>query len=195
MKTKNEIRAEMRAKRRALDDETRAEASASVCAALLARADVQAAIAARCPFAVYIASRDELDLSSLIAELWNLDVTVAVPCWSAEEKCYVLGVYDNTTTLVEGAHHIPEPAEVNRIAPADVGVWIVPGLAFTHSGGRVGYGGGWYDRLLRLASADAISLGVAYPFQFIDVIPADLHDQSLTDVVASADVGTVECPF
>lgn len=184
MKTKGEMRAEMRAKRRALTEEARNEASGAVCAALLARDDVRAAIAAKRPFAVYLAARDELDLTALVEALWAEDVTVAVPCWDAAEGCYVLGAYDGATTLIEGAHRIPEPAEVNPVAPADIGVWVVPGLAFTRSGGRVGYGGGWYDRLLRGASPAAAKLGVAHAFQFVDVIPADLHDQSLTDVVA-----------
>ncbi len=175
----------MRARRRALTKEERDEASASVCDAVLARADVQAALAARRPFSVYLASKNELDLTPLIEELWAADVTVAVPCWDSAEKCYQLGAYDNTSSLVEGIHRIPEPAEVNVVDEADIGVWIVPGLAFTRDGGRIGYGGGWYDRLLRKASPEAISLGVAYPFQFVDCIPAELHDQSLTAVVCS----------
>lgn len=184
MKTKAEIRNEMRVKRRALSEEERAEASASICRALLAREDVQAAMAAKRPFAVYLASRDELDLTAFIEALWEEDITVAVPCWNAAEKSYSLGAYDNTTTLVEGEYHILEPAEMNPIAAQDIGVWIVPGLAFTRGGGRIGYGGGWYDRLLKQAAPESISLGVAHDFQFVDSILAELHDQSLTAVVS-----------
>lgn len=183
MKTKTEIRREMRDRRRAVDAEARAAASAELCAALLARDDVRAAIAARRPFAVYLASGDELDLTAFVEDLWAADVTVAVPCWRADEACYVLGAYDNTTVLVEGAHHILEPAELNEVAAVDIGVWIVPGLAFTRGGGRVGYGGGWYDRLLREAAPDAVALGVAYAFQIVPMLPEELHDRAVTDVV------------
>ncbi|MGN0847906.1 MAG: 5-formyltetrahydrofolate cyclo-ligase [Kiritimatiellia bacterium] len=185
MRTKEEIRAEMRRRRRELTEGQRRRASEAVCAALLERPDVQAARTARRPFAVYLATRDELDLAPLIEALWAADVTVAVPCWNAAERRYELGVYDRETTLVEGAHRIPEPAEVNRIAAADVGVWVVPGLAFTRAGGRIGYGGGWYDRFLRAAAPEAISLGVAHPFQIIDELPMDGHDQFLTAVVGA----------
>ena len=173
----------MRRLRRELTGEERAEMSVAICDAVLARADVQAAIAARRPFAVYLATRDEIDLTSLVEALWAEDVTVAIPCWDAARARYVLGAYDNTTTLVEGAMHIPEPAELNEIAAADVGVWIVPGLAFTRDGGRLGYGGGWYDRMLREAAPEAVKLGVAYPFQLVREMPVELHDQDLTGVV------------
>lgn len=183
MKTKKDIRDEMRRLRRGLSDAARAESSAAICEAVLARDDVREAIAARRPFAVYLATHDEIDLTTLVEALWEADVTVAIPCWNAARKCYALGAYDNTTTLVEGYMHIPEPAEPNEIAAADIGVWIVPGLAFTRDGGRIGYGGGWYDRLLREADPRAVKLGVAHPFQFVRELPVELHDQSLTDVV------------
>lgn len=175
----------MRRLRRALSSEARDERSAAVCRAILARTDVQAARAARRPFAVYLATPDEIDLTALVEALWAADVTVAIPCWNAARHCYVLGAYDNMTTLVEGYMHIPEPAEANEIAPADIGVWIVPGLAFTRQGGRLGYGGGWYDRLLREAAPDAVRLGVAHPFQIVSELPEEAHDQSLTDIVIS----------
>ena len=161
--------------------------SAAICRAVLGRADVHAALAARRPFAVYLATPEEIDLTTLVEALWAADVTVAIPCWDAARKCYVLGAYDNMTTLVEGYMHIPEPAELNEIAPVDVGVWIVPGLAFTRDGARLGYGGGWYDRLLRAAAPDAAKLGVAYPFQIVPGLPVELHDQDLTDVVTLAE--------
>lgn len=186
MPTKADIRRAMRVKRRLVSPDERAECSESICARVLAREDVQAALQARRPFTVYLASPDEIDLTPLVDALWAADVTVAVPCWDAARESYVLGAYSSATTLVEGAHRILEPAELVEIAPADIGVWIVPGLAFTPHGGRLGYGGGWYDRLLAQASPDAVSLGVAYPFQIVDMLPVELHDQSLTDVVTYA---------
>lgn len=173
----------MRRRRREVTVDARRGASEAVCAALLARADVQSARAAKRPFAVYLATRDELDLAPLIAELWGAGVPVAVPCWNAAEGRYGLGACDRATRLVEGAHRILEPAEVRPVAAAVVGVWIVPGLAFTRAGGRIGYGGGWYDRLLREAAPDSIALGVAYRFQILDAIPTERHDRPLTAVV------------
>ena len=61
----------------------------------------------------------------------------------------------------------------------------MPGLAFTRTGARLGYGGGWYDRLLAAADPSAVLLGVAYPFQMVEDLPSEPHDIRLTDVVVA----------
>ena len=183
--TKSDIRNLMRTRRREVDPEEREEASAAICDAVWARADVQAAVAAKRPFAVYLANDDEIDLAPLVERLWAADVAVAVPYWHAESGTYRLAIYTNASTLVEGFHGIMEPAETYDIAPCDIGVWIVPGLAFTRDGRRIGYGGGWYDRYLAVAAPDAVALAVAYPFQILDDVPTDPNDRRVTDVVTT----------
>ena len=183
--TKSDIRNLMRTRRREVDPEEREEASAAVCDAVWARADVQAAVAAKHPFAVYLANDDEIDLAPLVERLWAADVTVAVPYWHAESGTYRLAIYTNASTLIEGFPGIMEPAETYDIAPSDIGVWIVPGLAFTRDGRRIGYGGGWYDRYLAAAAPDAVALAVAYPFQILDDVPTEPNDRRVTDVVST----------
>ena len=183
--TKAEIRNMMRIRRREVDPEAREEVSAEICEVLWERPDVQAAVAAKRPFAVYLANDDEIDLAPLVERLWAADVTVAVPYWHAESGTYRLAIYTNASTLIEGFHGIMEPAETYDIAPSDIGVWIVPGLAFTRDGRRIGYGGGWYDRYLAAAAPDAVALAVAYPFQILDDIPTDPNDRRVTDVVTT----------
>ena len=173
----------MRSRRRKIDPETRDELSEAVCEAVWAREDVQAAVAAKRPFAVYLANDDELDLAPLVERLWAEGVTVAVPYWHAEAQAYRLAIYTNATTLIEGGHGIMEPADPDEIATEDVGAWIVPGLAFTRDGRRLGYGGGWYDRYLAASAPDALALAVAYPFQMLDELPAEAHDRRVAAVV------------
>ena len=183
--TKSDIRNMMRTCRREVDPEEREEASAEICEALWERPDVQAAVAAKRPFAVSLANDDEINLAPLVERLWAADVTVAVPYWHAESGTYRLAIYTNASTLIEGFHGIMEPAETYDIAPSDIGVWIVPGLAFTRDGRRIGYGGGWYDRYLAAAAPDAVALAVAYPFQILDDVPTEPNDRRVTDVVTT----------
>ena len=181
--TKADIRRVMRARRREANPAVRAEYSKAVCDAVWARADVQAAVVAKRPFAVYLANGDEIDLAPLVERLWAADVTVAVPSWHTEMKTYRLASYARDSMLIEGFHGIKEPAEVRVVASDAIGVWIVPGLAFTRDGRRLGYGGGWYDRYLAAASPSAFSLAVAYPFQILDDLPTDAYDRRVTDIV------------
>ena len=85
--------------------------------------------------------------------------------------------------LRQGPMGILEPVEAEIVSPKEVKVWLVPGLAFTRDGKRLGYGGGWYDRLLAEALKDSLKLGVAHAFQVVDDLPSELHDIRLTGVI------------
>ena len=186
MLEKNRIRERMRAERRKVAPSVRRSASQEVCARILDRADVKGALAAKQPFAVYLASPQEIDLAPLIERLWAADCLVLVPAW--RNGSYSLESYSQKTTLIQGPMGILEPTPTGSV-PKDSGsvpkVWIVPGLAFTRGGGRLGYGGGWYDRLLAAADPSAILLGVAYSFQMVEELPSEPHDVRLTDVVVA----------
>lgn len=62
-------------------------------------------------------------------------------------------------------------------------VVIVPGLAFTRSGHRLGQGGGWYDRFLAGRRSDCVTIGVAFDLQIVETLPIDDHDVHLDHVV------------
>ena len=81
------------------------------------------------------------------------------------------------------------PAEAEIVRPQDVSVWIVPGLAFTEDGKRLGYGGGWYDRLLAATAGNALKIGVAHAFQLVDDLPSEQHDILLDRVVSAGLIG------
>ena len=186
MLEKNRVRERMRAERRKVAPSVRRNASQEVCARILDRADVKGTLAAKQPFAVYLASPQEIDLAPLVACLWAADCPVLVPAW--RNGTYALELYSQKTTLISGPMGILEPAPQGSV-PTDSGsvpkVWIVPGLAFTRTGARLGYGGGWYDRLLAAADPVAVILGVAYPFQMVDELPSEPHDIRLTEVVVA----------
>jgi 5-formyltetrahydrofolate cyclo-ligase len=67
--------------------------------------------------------------------------------------------------------------------PQTLDVVIVPGLAFTRRGERLGQGGGWYDRFLRRVSDDCTTIGVGFAEQIVAVLPTETHDVQLDLVV------------
>lgn len=92
-------------------------------------------------------------------------------------------------SLHTGAYSIREPDPAwPQVAPGEVDLVVVPGTVFDRAGGRLGYGAGYYDRLLReirTARPQAVFIGLAYPFQVVDGLPQEAHDVPL-DGVATA---------
>jgi 5-formyltetrahydrofolate cyclo-ligase len=67
-------------------------------------------------------------------------------------------------------------------------VVIVPGLAFTAAGDRLGQGGGWYDRFLATVRSDCVSIGVCFDGQLVDALPVEAHDITVDHVVTERGV-------
>jgi 5-formyltetrahydrofolate cyclo-ligase len=94
----------------------------------------------------------------------------------------------NWNELRPGRFSILEPApewrldRSRRVDPAEVDVFVVPGIGFTKDGQRLGNGLGFYDRLLARAP-QATRIGLAYSVQIVDAIPAEPHDIRMHTVI------------
>jgi 5-formyltetrahydrofolate cyclo-ligase len=73
-----------------------------------------------------------------------------------------------------------------RPDPTSVDVVIVPGIAFTADGARLGQGGGWYDRFLAAVRPDCTSIGVGFDVQVVDELPTEPHDIRLGSIVTES---------
>ena len=178
---KNVIRAEMRTRRKTVTPEARAAAGKELSRRLIVdERALGAAISAKGPIAVYLASKEEIDLADFITAALSFGCAVFAPRWNGTD--YELVRLQDFATLVKGPHGILEPPAGPAVRPEDVRAWLVPGLAFTKDGGRLGYGGGWYDRLLCRTAQQTPKIGIAYGFQLVDELPTEPHDVRLTSV-------------
>lgn len=69
------------------------------------------------------------------------------------------------------------------VDPAWPDVVVVPGLAFTADGHRLGQGGGWYDRFLTGLRPDCTTIGVCFAEQILETLPVEVHDVAVNRVV------------
>jgi 5-formyltetrahydrofolate cyclo-ligase len=101
--------------------------------------------------------------------VWATGKRVAMPRVVGDEL--ELHLVDAETALVQGSFSVPEPPETaKRLRPDEVDFALIPALAVDPRGFRIGYGGGYYDRLLpRLEHARTCVL--AYDFQLIAEVP------------------------
>ena len=73
------------------------------------------------------------------------------------------------------------------VDPGAVDVILVPGLAFTRAGQRLGRGGGFYDRLLARLPAVTWKIGVCFEVQISDAVPSEPHDVTVDCVMTERD--------
>jgi 5-formyltetrahydrofolate cyclo-ligase len=78
--------------------------------------------------------------------------------------------------------------EAQIVAPHDVDLLLVPGLAFSRDGGRLGRGGGFYDRLLANPKVRASKIGVCFDVQIVDALPVEAHDEQVEEVITESSV-------
>ena len=131
----------------------------------------------------YAALPAELDPSLAIDALRARGVRIA---YTRIEAPGVLGLHSvhDGTELVPGPLSIRQPSEDSpRVAHDEIDIVIVPGVAFDERGARLGYGGGYFDRLLPLLREDCVRIGVAFDEQLIPEIPAQEHDEHVDIVV------------
>ena len=82
---------------------------------------------------------------------------------------------------------ILEPQEQLETIPLpQIDLLLVPGLAFTPTGLRLGRGGGYYDRLLSIFPHPNRVVGVGFQIQICSEIPTETHDQSVASVLTES---------
>lgn len=103
-------------------------------------------------------------------------------------QLHLYAVNDLAQDLVSGVWGIREPS-VERcatVAISQIDFILVPGAAFDNARNRIGYGGGFYDRLLALPDRHAITVSAVFREQIVPQIPMDDHDRPV-DVVITDD--------
>ncbi len=77
----------------------------------------------------------------------------------------------------------PNPDRAELIAPTKLDLVLVPGLAFTTDGARLGRGGGFFDRFLATLPGRVLTIGLAFECQLRDSLPEQAHDRRLHQVL------------
>ncbi|MDH5525252.1 MAG: 5-formyltetrahydrofolate cyclo-ligase [Desulfobulbaceae bacterium] len=131
---------------------------------------------------IYVNFRSEVETLGLIKTCLQKGMRVCVPLTvMAEHQLLAYEINDPERDLVPGYCNIPEPdpQRLRLVEPAAIDTVILPGSVFDEQGGRLGYGGGYYDRFLQYHAPQALRIGVAYDLQLIEAVPVEPHDQQL----------------
>lgn len=131
---------------------------------------------------LYVNFRGEVETMPLIRKALAQGKTVCVPLTDPENsRLLAFQITDPQHDLRPGYCGIPEPdpEKLAVIAPRMIETILLPGSVFDHHGGRLGYGGGFYDRFLATEAPKARRVGVAFELQVVNRLPLLPHDQPL----------------
>jgi 5-formyltetrahydrofolate cyclo-ligase len=141
-----------------------------------------------------LAFRSEWDTRTLVRAAFAAGKIVALPRVDDARRALELHtVVDALADVVHGFRGIPEPrADAPSIDARDVGWVLVPGVAFDAEGRRLGYGAGYYDRLLPLLPRDTPRVAGAFDAQIVERVPAAEQDANVDVIVTETRV--IEVP-
>lgn len=139
---------------------------------------------------LYASFGSEVDTYLLIDKLIEMGKAVALPrCGS--ERTMTFHLIGSVADLHEGMYRIPEPdSALPQPEITNKTVCIIPGLAFTEEGGRLGYGGGYYDEFIS-ENPHIYTIALAYEELIVSQLPLMKHDL-LVDMIVTEE-RTVLC--
>lgn len=155
---------------------------------------------AECIF-LFISKKNEIDTSYLLKQAFHDNKDIAIPRVSGENMnfYYLQKNIELEQQLEQGAFGIKEPSESLQIISADRlpvnSIFVLPGLAFSKEGARIGYGKGFYDRYLNTVFntnkpiyLPKALIGFCYQCQIFETLPSDDFDIPLTHLASESGI-------
>lgn len=179
------LRREMLARRDALDPAVRAAAGV----AIVDRLSELPSFAAARTLLLTLPFRSEWDTMPLVRRALAENKCVAMPRVNAATRMLELYLFaDPVRDIGTNSQGIPEPLpHCGAVEPQVIDWVLVPGVTFDRNGRRLGYGGGYYDRLLPLLASQAPRIAGALDLQIVEHVPTGPHDTTVDLIVTPSE--------
>jgi 5-formyltetrahydrofolate cyclo-ligase len=128
----------------------------------------------------------EVDTAPLLERLRSRGTTVALP--RTRDGDIVPVIWTPGSSMTETSFGSREPTDGRVLQALELDLIVVPGVAFDRSCRRVGYGGGFYDRLLARTRDGAAAVAIAFGVQVVDEVPTGPLDRPVDAIVTEDDV-------
>lgn len=138
---------------------------------------------------LYMPLGNETDTRDIIKTALADGKDVILPVTDGKSGIITPVYIDCKTVYVKGSLSISEPESGEMADVAEIDVFVVPGIVFDRKGGRIGFGKGCYDRLLK--DAPGIKIGCCYDFQVCDEVCKDANDISMDYLLTEK--GMIKC--
>lgn len=130
---------------------------------------------------LYLSSFKEPSTEEIVRGALKSGKRVIVPVSDTKTETITLSYIDSFDELKKGAYGILEPKLIKSAFAEDIEFILIPGIAFDRRGHRIGFGKGYYDKLLHGLNAEKTAL--CYEFQLFNEIPSDAHDEPVNTII------------
>jgi 5-formyltetrahydrofolate cyclo-ligase len=134
----------------------------------------------------FISFRSEVLTEEMIKAAILLKKKVVVPVTDHENRCLVLSeLQDYDHDLVPATYGILEPKKekIKEVRPDELDLIVAPGSVFDEKGRRIGYGGGYYDKLLRCLQGKIPVTALAFELQIVNEVPCNPERDIPVDLI------------
>ena len=141
----------------------------------------------------YFPFRSEIDTRVIIKEALRQGKAVALPRVN-KKRLDLYYIKSLPGDLKPGSYDImePIPSKCTRALPGEMDLVITPGVCFDQKMNRLGYGGGFYDRLLREIPSHIPRVALAFDLQIVDCIPVSEHDLKINILITESVIRDME---
>ena len=136
---------------------------------------------------IFVSFNKEVDTHGIIEHCIDLGKKVSVPKVISKDLGMKAISIEGINELKPSKYGILEPEyEEDKIMTEEsIDLVILPGLAFDSSGGRIGYGAGYYDRFLKKLNHNCKKVGICFDFQMVKKVPMDENDEYIDFVITN----------
>lgn len=135
---------------------------------------------------IFVSFRSEVDTHRIIRKALEDGKVVGVPKVLSKAEGMKAFRIESMEDLAEGYFGVLEPKEgCPEIPAADIDLIVMPGAAFDREGGRIGYGGGFYDKYISEAGRGIRKVALAYRMQILDKVPMEENDMRVDAIITN----------
>lgn len=174
------IRASVLRARDAMPPDQRVRESIKMCETIIASTPYQRVTTVL----AYASFGSEFDTSFLLERMLTDKKNLVMPRVDRETQRLTLHRVQHLDALITGQWGIREPQiDAEIVMPNEIDFILVPGVAFDSAGFRIGYGKGFYDKLLSSVNPASTRVSAAFDCQIIGAVPNEAHDQRVDIII------------
>lgn len=135
---------------------------------------------------IYMSFGNEVVTSNLIKRMLSESKRVVIPYTDTKNTVLIPSEISNLEedlVLNKFGYYEPAYEKIKVVEPEEFDLIVTPGVAFDEQLNRVGYGKGYYDRILFRKRKDVKAVAVAFDFQVLDEVPSEAHDVRMDMII------------